>query len=352
MDTKEGGDVRTRCSIGWSSLVLLLVALGACSRHKNRVVSESPAGSGSTASAYEKLAKQFEQPDEFEKMVKGQNDPSWTESFKEMKASLVKHVTPQPKVVDKKSDPISLASGIPKLGPEVYYSAGLLAEERQKPDRALKEYQRALAAEPNYLPALLAVARLFDRNGQRAAALKVLQDARKAHPKHPAPLNAMGLMAAQQGDLAQAEQLLQQAVQRAPKDVRYRNNLASVQVKQHRVEAAWKTLAAVHSPAVAHYNVAFLLYHNGQPSEALGQLEQALARQPDLKAALALKKQLQLAATIARRPASNTTPPTSGQEVAYPSTTSPPATSPPATSPSTTVPAGGTGQPRHLPVTR
>ena len=326
---------------------LLLVALGACARHKNRVVSESPARTGGTASAYERLAKQFEQPDEFEKMVKGQNDPSWTESLKGMTDRFVKSITPQPKVVDKKSDPISLASGIPKLGPEVYYSAGLMAEERGKPDRALKEYRRALAAEPNYLPAQLAVARLLDRNGQRDAALRVLQDARKAHPEHPAPLNAMGLIAARQGDLARAEQLLQQAVQRAPKDVRYRNNLASVQVKQHRVEAAWKTLAAVHSPAVAHYNVAFLLYHNGQSSEALGQLEQALARQPDLKAALALKQQLQLATTIARRPASNTTPPTSGQEVAYPSTSAPPAIAP-----STTVPASGTEQPRHLPVTR
>ena len=327
--------------IGWSSFVLLIVC--GCARNKNAVsssVNDTP--SATATSPYEKLAKQFEEPDEFEKLVTGQNDASWTDKLKGMTASFSSKVTPKPSVKPA-SDPISLASGIPKLGPEVYYSAGVLAEERHKLDQAVVEYRRALDAEPNYLPALLAIARLFDQRGERSAALKVLADARKAHPNHPAPLNAMGLIAASQGNAAQAEQYLAEAVRRAPKDVRYRNNLANVLVRAGKVDAAWQTLSAVHTPAVARYNVAFLLYQNGRTSEAVGQLEEALKLQPNLSAAVVLKQKL------LTTQGGGSSRPANGSPQA--NVTRAPQNSPYRSTEGASV-SGSKEQPRHLPVVR
>ena len=58
---------------------------------------------------------------------------------------------------------------------------------------------------------------------------------------------------------------LRQAVKLEPKRKLYRNNLATVLVDMGRTDEAWDELSSVHTPAVAHYNLGYLLYQGAVP---------------------------------------------------------------------------------------
>ena len=70
---------------------------------------------------------------------------------------------------------------------------------------------------------------------------------------------------------------LNKAVQLAPSNSMYRNNLATVLVEAGHIEEAWSQFAALTTPAVAHYNLAFLLHKRQQDALAVQHLQLALA---------------------------------------------------------------------------
>lgn len=209
-------------------------------------------------------------------------------------------------------DPLALSKR-PQEGPDLYVVLAQLHERSGNLNGAAEQYQRALAADPSHLGALLGFARLNDREGRFAQAEQLYQQATARHPQSAAAHNDLGLCLARQGKLPAAQQALGKAIELAPDRKLYRNNLALVLVEMGRPAEALRQLAAVDPPAVAHYNLGYLLSERNQIEAARFQFAKAAELDPTFAEAQHWLAML---------------PPPSGAEAgapsaAYPSTDSP-----------------------------
>lgn len=186
----------------------------------------------------------------------------------------------KPAATSTSSDPISLNT---KSEP----NAGLFVVMAQMHERsgnfaaAEEQYKRALETEPNSLDALLAFARMHDRQGNFDQADKLYRSAIEHHANDAAARNDYGLCLARQNRLNDAAGMLQSACRLQPEEVRYRNNLAMVLVEMNQLEEAYLQLSDVHSPAIAYYNVGYLLVQRNQHAAARHHFQQALQLKPD-----------------------------------------------------------------------
>lgn len=206
---------------------------------------------------------------------------------------------------DTPRDALSLDNKSKKLGPEVYVSAARLLENQNKLDQAEEKYQQALKLAPRDVNTLVSLARLQDRQGKPALAVETYGKALQVEPQSSLVHNDLGLCFARQGNVPQSLTHLNQAAKLQPTNPKYRNNLASVLVDAQRIDEAYSHLAAISPPAVAHYNLAYLLQQRGQTAAADQQLQQSLAADPNLAPAAAMLAQLRggPAVETAQRPA-------------------------------------------------
>jgi tetratricopeptide (TPR) repeat protein len=84
------------------------------------------------------------------------------------------------------------------------------------------------------------------------------------------------------GRPAEALGPMSRAVSLEPAKNLYRNNVAAALVELQRDDEALEHLAAVHPPAQAEYNVAFLLFKQGRKDQALVHFENAARLDPSL----------------------------------------------------------------------
>jgi tetratricopeptide (TPR) repeat protein len=203
---------------------------------------------------------------------------AWTKTT----ASVSKLGKPKDKAND---DRISLSYPPPANDADMYVVVARVREQGGDSDSAHKNYQAALQLDPNYLPALLGEARLYDRDGDLPAAISYYERATAAHPNDATAFNDLGLCYARQQQMDRAAAALGQAVALQPKRDLYRNNLAQVLVDLGRTDEARGHLAAVHGPAVAHFNVGWLMRQRGDLVAARAQLTKALEMDPTLEPA-------------------------------------------------------------------
>ena len=194
-------------------------------------------------------------------------------------------------------DPIALgfASGPPNAG--LYLAMAKMSDQGGNPSHARSMYHRALTMEPKNLEGMLALARLEDREGQLDAALHYYQQAAHTHPQSAKALNDLSLCFARRGQLTEALPPLEQAIRIEPAKQLYRNNIAKVLIELNQVQGALQHQSAVHSPAVALYNLGVLLNQRGRDAEAVQFLTGALQTDPSLTAANTLLGQLSGAAS-------------------------------------------------------
>jgi len=208
---------------------------------------------------------------------------SITSSIKEGLGKLGEAVTPKPRV-EPADDPVSLATEA-KPGVELHVAVARLYVESGKLTEAAKHYQEALRREPNNLPALLGYAHLKDLLEEPAEARKLYLQAVRAHPKEASAHNNLALFYAGRGMLNEASAAMARAIQLQPKNPKYRNNIAQLLVTMGRTTEAFAHLSAVHRPAVAHYNLGYLLERQGQSQAAAQQFAIALQTDSSLVAA-------------------------------------------------------------------
>jgi Tfp pilus assembly protein PilF len=278
------------------------------------------AGPNSSSQNYDGLAKEFgTSPQPFGTARSGKtpmggtpaasDDNFMVASWKKTTAAVSGAFAAQPDDAAE-DDPLRLDSEPKKMGPEVYVGAARLYENQQKFVEAEEAYNKALEIAPNDANALVGLARMHDRQGNPTKAIEFYHRAIKADPKSALAYNDLGLCFARQKQLDKALQCLGTAVRLQDDNPKYRNNLASVLVEAGRTEEAFKQLSVGGSPAVAHYNVGYLLQQRGDRSGAIQQLQQALAMDPTLLPARQMLAQLggqtatapQPAATVAARP--------------------------------------------------
>jgi Tfp pilus assembly protein PilF len=175
------------------------------------------------------------------------------------------------------NDPLRLDKMPKKIGAEVYVGAARLLENHGNFSEAEEKYREALRAEPKDLNALIGLARLHDRQGQAEKAIELYQKAAQAHPTSALVFNDLGLCHRRTRQLDKSLAAFRRAVDLQGDNAKYRNNLAGALVEAGRVDEAYKELAAVNPPAVAHYNLAHLLEQKSQRAAAIQHLQQALA---------------------------------------------------------------------------
>jgi Flp pilus assembly protein TadD len=200
-------------------------------------------------------------------------------------------MTIKPKVT-KADDAVSLSSKPKDIGAEVYLSLARMHENRGDFNTAINQYRKALEVAPKDLTTLVSLARLYDRQGQFDQAEELYQRAVKAHPNSAVALNDQGLCYARQNKLSESLAALQKAVKIEPDKAMYRNNLASVLVESGRNPEAFDQLAAVNPPAVAHYNMGYLLYQRKQHEAAAQHFARAVEADPSMAAARQMLAQL------------------------------------------------------------
>jgi tetratricopeptide (TPR) repeat protein len=232
---------------------------------------------------------------------------SWTSSissgFKQGVDKVGQLANPKPRAnpSSPKDDPVSLRNG-GKPGPELNVAIARLYQESGRPAEAEQQYQLALKANPDYLPALLGYAQLQDRTDQPDEALRLYERAASVHPMQAPVYNNMGLFYARRGRLDEAVAAMTRAIQLDPKNRLYRNNVATVLVEQGRIREAFSQLREVHGDAVAYYNLGYLLNKKGQTQAALQHFALALRADPSMAQAERWIEHLQRQTTQARLP--------------------------------------------------
>jgi Tfp pilus assembly protein PilF len=169
--------------------------------------------------------------------------------------------------------------------PQLYASFAQLAERQGNIEGARRYYQQAVGVDAKDISVLLSWAHLEDRQNNLREAESLYQRALAAEPTNARALNDLGLCYARQGKLSQAATTLQSAIQSQPTKALYRNNLATVLVEVGRRQEALAQLQAVHPPAVANYNLGFLLERRGDRADAISCYQTALAMDSNMSAA-------------------------------------------------------------------
>lgn len=202
------------------------------------------------------------------------------------------------------TDPISLATPTGPPTPQLRVALAQMAEAQGKNDEARRLLDQALAQAPNDPLVLREYARMEDRAGRMAAAEQFYARALAVNPKDSAARNDLGLCLARAGKLRESAQVLQSAVELNPQKALYRNNLATVLVELGDTQAAFSQLAAVHQPAVAHFNLGQLFAQRGRNAEAATCFQTACQIDPTLQPAQAALARLRPAnVQVASRPA-------------------------------------------------
>ncbi len=213
------------------------------------------------------------------------SDGFFAASWKKTTAAVSGTMATKPLVSAPEDDPLRLDRMPKKIGPDVYVAAARLFENSSKFAEAEGKYQEALQASPNHQNALVGLARLYDRQGQPQRAIEVYQKAIQAHPTSALVYNDLGLCFRRQRQLDKAVVALKKAVELNEENAKYRNNLAAALVDAGRPGEAYEQFAVVNAPAVAHYNVAYILQQKGQSAEATQHLQQALKHDASLAVA-------------------------------------------------------------------
>jgi tetratricopeptide (TPR) repeat protein len=203
--------------------------------------------------------------------------------------------------VQEANDPTSLAVKS-KPTPELYLAMARLAEQSGRFEEADQHYRQALKSAPKDLSVLIGYARMKDRQDRLEEAVELYQQAAKAHPDNAVVYNDLGLCLARRKQMPEAVAALERATQLDARQLLYRNNVATVLVELGDVDAAYTHLAAVHPPAVAYYNVGYLLHKKGQNQAAASLFAQALKVDPSLEPARLWLNRLNAAPQVAGAP--------------------------------------------------
>jgi len=167
---------------------------------------------------------------------------------------------------------------------KVHVYEGELAELENRPEDALRVYEKALAAQPDAVEPLQAVTRILVRSKRLPEALTRLDAAALAAPKSAVPLNLKGDLLLTEKRYAEAEGALSAAAARAPKWWLPYLGLASVKVGLGDTAAAIKLLTdatgKVDEPRALRAELASLYQSAGRNDEAIRQYEQMLSANP------------------------------------------------------------------------
>lgn len=117
---------------------------------------------------------------------------------------------------------------------------GNLLRERDLPEQAIEQYERALAYQPDSTTTLLALASTYQSVGRNEEALRVMRDAYQAAPNNTAVFNQYAAMERTIGDARRVLAARFEKAQRQPNDLANRRVLAAMLADEGRIDEARK----------------------------------------------------------------------------------------------------------------
>ena len=157
-----------------------------------------------------------------------------------------------------------LAKRQPKLAAAASTMVGTILEQQQKPADAVKQYERALALEPQMPLAANNLAWAYAKEGRLDMALQLAQTAKARAPESPYVSDTLGWIYYQKGLVGPAVDALEAAVKQAPEN------------------------------SSIHYHLGLTYAKQGDKKKARQSLEQALKLNPKFDEAEDAKRQLQV----------------------------------------------------------
>ena len=180
--------------------------------------------------------------------------------------------------VESAANPLSIT-------PEFLVAQGNLFESQGNFAKALESYSRALEAEPKNSVALMSTARLYDRQQDTAKAIEFYQRTIQVAPTNADACLELGKVYAKSGDIASAQQHLRKAVELQPTNKSYRHALAGAMLDAGDANGSMAELAQCETPAMAQYQMAYLLFQRKNIPATQQHLTEALKIDPNLKPA-------------------------------------------------------------------
>jgi tetratricopeptide (TPR) repeat protein len=171
------------------------------------------------------------------------------------------------------------------VAPEILVAQGSYFESQGNYAKAIDSYSRALETDAKNPIALLAMARLYDHQKDPAKAMEFYRKTIEVAPNSGDAYSELGQLQARSGNLKDARAELQKAVNLQPKNRAYRAALAGILLDSGEPDAALEELRQVESPAMAHYQMAYLHFNRKNIPGTQQQLAASLQIDPNLKPA-------------------------------------------------------------------
>jgi tetratricopeptide (TPR) repeat protein len=175
----------------------------------------------------------------------------------------------------------------PKYIP-AHMALGSLNESLGVRDEALANYRTVVSLEPKNTAAHVACARVFEAAGQRDQAVATYAAATAAMPRDAALWFEMGMCYGRAKQFELALNCLTKAAELRPNNPDYAKATGFMLARMDRREDALNWFAKAMSEANAHYNLALVLRHIGRDDASREHLAAALRLEPNHEGALKL----------------------------------------------------------------
>jgi tetratricopeptide (TPR) repeat protein len=152
-------------------------------------------------------------------------------------------------------------------------------------DSARQRYQRALKTDPNHKGAVVGLAELYARSGNRDRAIATFQEAMKQFPKDHDLAHKMAAVQIKFKDWAGAVQSCQYALSVDPENRTYTRTLGYCQAQLGQYQMAGETLMKMMPEAKARYFLGRILIDQNREAEGRQMIQTALSQDPTLEAA-------------------------------------------------------------------
>lgn len=147
-------------------------------------------------------------------------------------------------------------------------------------DMARVRYQRALKTDPKNKAALLGMARLYAKLGDRDHALEVYKKYLNLYPKDAEVMHEIAIVHGQWRDWNGAAAWCEAALKPDPENRTIRKTMGFCQARAGKWDEAFATLCKVMPEPQARYNMARVLEHLNYPDASRQQLQLALQADP------------------------------------------------------------------------